>query len=98
MSNKEISNVTEKSFAFCNAKGNFIAVNVAGKSSVPHYIVEISHSCECDYEISLMNGRKTPIKLYLPNKMNNSSFSEVTHYRNFHPHYQQDAPNAKYHS
>jgi len=62
VSNKEISNITEKSFVFCDAaKGNFIIVNVAGKRNVPHYVVEILHLHECDYEIGIMNGWKTPI-------------------------------------
>jgi len=66
VSNKEISNVTEKSFAFSDAaKGNFIVVNVAGKRSVPHYVVEILHSRKHDYEISIMNDWKTPKKVGL---------------------------------
>jgi hypothetical protein len=100
VSDKEISNVTEQSFAFGDvAKDNFIAVNVAGKRSVSHHVVELLNDLRgCGYEISIINGWKTPIKLCLPNKMNTSSFSVVTYYRNFCPHYQHDHPNAKYHS
>jgi hypothetical protein len=92
MSNKEISNVTEQSFSFVDdAKGEFVVVNVAGKMSDSHYIVELLNDLHgCEYESSIINGWKTPIKLCLPNKMNISSFSAVTYYRNFCPHNQHD--------
>jgi hypothetical protein len=86
VSDKEISNITEQSFVFCDAaKGDFIVVNVAGKTSVPHYVAELLHLREHDYEIGIINGWKTPINLCLPNKVNNSSFSELTYYRNSNP-------------
>jgi hypothetical protein len=63
VSDKEICNVTEQTFAFGDvAKGDFIVVNVAGKRSVSHYVVELLNDvCGCEYQISIANGRKTPI-------------------------------------
>lgn len=54
MSEKEISNVTDKSFVVGDAaKGAFISVNLAGKRSKSYYLAEVMND---------FNGYKYEIK------------------------------------